>query len=58
MGPLPRAKIEIFSIMRATLRGETFVMRKIAQAVASIALGQQNSLYLGNLDARPRTRGT
>ena len=35
------------------LRGETLVVRKIAQAVASIALGQQNSLYLGNLDARP-----
>src|ERR1700752_1739424 len=34
------------------LRGETFVTRKITRAVASIALGQQNSVYLGNLDAR------
>ena len=34
------------------LRGETFVTRKIARAVASIALGQQSSVYLGNLDAR------
>jgi GDPmannose 4,6-dehydratase len=34
------------------LRGETFVTRKITRAVASIALGQQSSLYLGNLDAK------
>src|SRR6202046_1376106 len=34
------------------LRGETVVTRKITRAVASIALGQQSSLYLGNLDAR------
>jgi GDPmannose 4,6-dehydratase len=34
------------------LRGETFVTRKITRAVASIALGQQSSLYLGNLNAR------
>ena len=34
------------------LRGETFVTRKITRAVAAIALGQQSSLYLGNLDAR------
>ena len=34
------------------LRGETFVTRKITRAVASIALGQQRSVYLGNLDAR------
>ena len=34
------------------LRGETFVTRKITRAVASIALGQQSSVYLGNLDAR------
>ncbi len=34
------------------LRGETFVTRKISRAVASIHLGQQDRLYLGNLDAR------
>jgi GDPmannose 4,6-dehydratase len=34
------------------LRGETFVTRKITRAAASIALGQQSSVYLGNLDAR------
>jgi GDPmannose 4,6-dehydratase len=33
------------------LRGETFVPRKITRAVARIALGLQNNLYLGNLDA-------
>ncbi len=34
------------------LRGETFVTRKITRAVAKIALGQQDTLYLGNLDAK------
>ena len=34
------------------LRGETFVTRKITRAVASIKLGAQDVLYLGNLDAR------
>lgn len=34
------------------LRGETFVTRKITRAVAQIALGLQEKLYLGNLDAR------
>lgn len=34
------------------LRGETFVTRKITRSVAKIALGLQNKLYLGNLDAR------
>lgn len=34
------------------LRGETFVTRKITRAVAKIALGLQNKLYLGNLDAK------
>src|ERR1700750_1794378 len=34
------------------LRGETFVTRKITRAVAKIALGMQDTLYLGNLDAR------
>jgi GDPmannose 4,6-dehydratase len=34
------------------LRGETFVTRKITRAVAKIALGRQNKLYLGNLSAQ------
>lgn len=34
------------------LRGETFVTRKITRAVASIHLGLQDRLYLGNLDAK------
>ena len=34
------------------LRGETFVTRKITRAVAAIELGLQESLYLGNLDAK------
>jgi GDPmannose 4,6-dehydratase len=33
-------------------RGETFVTRKITMATAAIALGQQDCLYLGNLDAQ------
>ena len=33
------------------LRGETFVSRKITRAVARIALGLQEKVYLGNLDA-------
>ncbi len=33
------------------VRGETFVTRKISRAVASIHLGFQDVLYLGNLDA-------
>jgi GDPmannose 4,6-dehydratase len=32
-------------------RGETFVTRKIARAVAAIHRGQQDCLYIGNLDA-------
>ncbi|NCF28403.1 MAG: GDP-mannose 4,6-dehydratase [Gammaproteobacteria bacterium] len=32
-------------------RGETFVTRKITRAVARIALGLQERVYLGNLDA-------
>lgn len=32
-------------------RGETFVTRKITLAAAKIAAGQQDRLYLGNLDA-------
>lgn len=34
------------------LRGETFVTRKITRAASKIALGLQDILYLGNLDAR------
>ncbi len=33
-------------------RGETFVTRKITRAVAKIALGLQDKVYLGNLDAK------
>ena len=34
------------------LRGETFVTRKITRAVARIALGLQEKVYMGNLDAK------
>src|SRR5690242_18178935 len=34
------------------LRGETFVTRKITRAMARIALGLQDRLFLGNLDAK------
>jgi len=33
-------------------RGETFVTRKISRAVAAIKLGLQESLFLGNLEAK------
>jgi GDPmannose 4,6-dehydratase len=33
-------------------RGETFVTRKITRAVAAIEAGSQQTVYLGNLDAR------
>ncbi len=33
-------------------RGETFVTRKITRAVARIALGLQDKVYLGNMDAK------
>lgn len=33
-------------------RGETFVTRKITQAIAKILAGKQESLYLGNLNAK------
>ena len=33
------------------IRGETFVTRKITRAMARIALGLQDCLYLGNLDS-------
>jgi GDPmannose 4,6-dehydratase len=34
------------------LRGETFVTRKITRAVSKIALGLQDKLFLGNLNAK------
>lgn len=34
------------------IRGETFVTRKITRALARIKLGLQDTLYLGNLDAK------
>lgn len=34
------------------IRGETFVSRKITRAVSRIALGLQEKLYIGNLDAK------
>ncbi len=34
------------------IRGETFVTRKVTRALARIALGLQDCLYLGNLDAK------
>lgn len=36
----------------SAVRGETFVTRKITRALSRISLGLQNTLYLGNLDAR------
>jgi GDPmannose 4,6-dehydratase len=33
-------------------RGETFVTRKISRAVAAIKLGRQETLFLGNFDAK------
>lgn len=34
------------------IRGETFVTRKITRATSRIALGMQEKVYLGNLDAK------
>ncbi len=34
------------------IRGETFVTRKITRAASRIALGMQDKLFLGNLDAK------
>jgi GDPmannose 4,6-dehydratase len=34
------------------IRGETFVTRKITRAVAKIALGLQDTIYLGNLSSK------
>ena len=34
------------------IRGETFVTRKVTRAISRIALGMQQSLYIGNLSSR------
>jgi len=34
------------------IRGETFVTRKVTRAVVAIEAGQQDKLYIGNLDAK------
>jgi len=34
------------------LRGETFVTRKITRGIAQMALGLNNMLYMGNIDAQ------
>src|SRR2546426_3469700 len=34
------------------LRGETFVTRKVTRAVAAIEAGQQDKLFIGNLDSK------
>ena len=34
------------------LRGETFVTRKVTRAVARIALGLQQKVYMGNLSSK------
>ncbi len=34
------------------VRGETFITRKVTRAVSRIALGLQDRLYIGNLDAK------
>lgn len=34
------------------VRGETFITRKVTRAASRIALGLQDTLYIGNLDAR------
>jgi GDPmannose 4,6-dehydratase len=42
----------IFFYHESPRRGPTFVTRKISRAVAKIHRNKQNSLYLGNLDAK------
>ena len=34
------------------LRGETFVTRKITRAISQMALGMQDTLYMGNIDSK------
>ena len=41
-----------FDNHESPVRGETFVTRKITRAVARIALGLQDVVYLGNLSAK------
>ncbi|MDR0497476.1 MAG: GDP-mannose 4,6-dehydratase [Treponema sp.] len=36
----------------STIRGETFVTRKVTRAAARIKLGLQDKLYMGNIDAK------
>jgi GDPmannose 4,6-dehydratase len=53
-----RASYDLFAVSgilfnhESPRRGETFVTRKITRAVARIVRGEQNELFLGNLDAR------
>ena len=42
----------LFKVHNSPIRGETFVTRKITRAASKIALGLQDKLYLGNLDAK------
>lgn len=42
----------ILFIHESPRRGETFVTRKLSRALGRIKLGIQNTLYLGNLEAR------
>ena len=44
----------IFFNHESSIRGETFVTRKITRAVSRIALGLQDKFYLGDLDAKTR----
>ena len=39
-------------VHNSPLRGETFVTRKITRGVAKIALGLQDKLWMGNIDAK------
>ncbi len=39
------------STMKSPRRGETFVTRKITRALSNIALGLEQCLYMGNMDA-------
>ncbi len=48
---LARQQRDIFN-HESPRRGETFVTRKITRALAQIAAGLQDKLYLGNLDAK------
>jgi GDPmannose 4,6-dehydratase len=41
-----------YTTLFRSLRGETFVSRKVTRAAAAIKLGKQDKLYLGNLSAQ------